>query len=204
MVMSPWLPVSLSSTTEVVLFGIAFFGWAGSEIIGSIIIPRLRHRQNGTKLERKDRSSGLAVNIGLIASIYIAFGFSLVRIALLPDWVFYPGIVVMFGGIFLRQWSIAILGGFFSVLVSVQEGQTVIRKGPYQFIRHPSYTGTLLTLTGIGLALQSLGALLILLLMFSIVYSYRIGVEEKTLVTQFGNEYTTYMKKTKMLIPFVL
>jgi protein-S-isoprenylcysteine O-methyltransferase Ste14 len=204
MVMSPWLPVSLSSTAEVVLFGIAFFGWAGSEIIGSIIIPWLRHRRDGTKLERKDRSSGLAVNIGLIASIYIAFGFSLVRIALLPDWVFYPGIVIMFGGIFLRQWSIAILGGFFSVLVSVQEGQTLVRKGPYRVIRHPSYTGTLLTLIGIGLAVQSWGALLILLLMFSIVYSYRIGVEEKTLATQFGNEYTTYMKKTKMLIPFVL
>jgi protein-S-isoprenylcysteine O-methyltransferase Ste14 len=136
--------------------------------------------------------------------IFIAFGFSLVRIALLPDWVFYPGIALMFGGIFLRQWSVTILGGFFSVLVSVQEGQTIIRRGPYRFIRHPSYTGTLLTLTGIGLAVQSWGALLILLLMFGIVYSYRISVEEKTLVTKFGHEYTTYMKKTKMLIPFVL
>jgi protein-S-isoprenylcysteine O-methyltransferase Ste14 len=204
MVMSPWIPVSLSSTTEIVIFGIAFFAWAGSEIIGSIILPRLRHRRDGTKLERKDRSSGLAVNIGIIVSVYIAFGFSLVRIAVLPGWVFYPGIALMFGGIILRQWSIAILGGFFSVLVSVQEGQTIIRKGPYRFIRHPSYTGTLLTLTGIGLAVQSWGALLVLLLMFGIVYRYRINVEENALVTQFGNEYVAYMNETKMLIPFIL
>lgn len=204
MVMSPWLPVSLSSSTEVVLFGIAFFGWAASEIIGSIILPRLRHRRDGIQLERKDQGSGLAVNIGIIASVYIAFGFSLVRIAVLPDWVFYPGIALMFGGIFLRQWSIAILGGFFSVLVSVQEGQTIIRRGPYRFIRHPSYTGTLLTLTGIGLAVQSWGALLTLVVMFGIVYRYRIGVEEKALVEQFGNEYAAYMNTTKMLIPFIL
>jgi protein-S-isoprenylcysteine O-methyltransferase Ste14 len=204
MVMSPWLPVSLSSATEIVLFGIAFFAWAGSEIIGSIILPRLRHRRDGIKLERKDQGSGLAVNIGIIASIYIAFGFSLVRIAVLPDWVFYPGIVLMFGGIVIRQWSIAILGGFFSVLVSVQEGQTIIRRGPYRSVRHPSYTGTLLTLTGIGLAVQSYGALLTLLVMFGIVYRYRIDVEEKALVEQFGNEYVAYMNDTKMLIPFIL
>jgi protein-S-isoprenylcysteine O-methyltransferase Ste14 len=201
--MSPWLPVSFSSAIEVVLFGIAFFAWAGSEVIGSIILPRLRHRRDGTKLEKKDRSSGLAVNIGLIAAIYIAFGFSLARIAVLPDWIFYPGIALMFGGIVLRQWSIALLGGFFSVLVSVQEGQTIIRKGPYRFIRHPSYTGTLLTITGIGLAVQSWGALLTLLVMFGIVYRYRIGVEEKALVGKFGNEYVAYMKETKMLIPFI-
>ena len=204
MVMSPWLPVSLSSATEVILFGIAFFAWAGSEIIGSIILPRLRHRRDRIKLERKDRGSGLAVNIGIIASVYLAFGFSLVRIAVLPDWVFYPGIALMFAGVILRQWSIAILGGFFSVLVSVQEGQTIIRRGPYRFIRHPSYTGTLLTLTGIGLAVQSWGAFLTLLVMFGIVYRYRIRVEENALVTQFGDEYTVYMKTTKMLIPFIL
>lgn len=195
--MSSWLPVSLSSNTEVVLFCIAFFAWAGSEVIGSIILPRLRHRRDRIKLERKDRSSGLAVNIGLIAAIYIAFGFSLVRIAVLPDRVFYPGILLMFGGIILRQWSIALLGGFFSVLVSVQEGQPIIRKGPYRFIRHPSYTG-------IGLAVQSWGALLTFLVMFCIVYRYRIRVEEKALVKQFGNEYVAYMKETKMLIPFIL
>jgi len=204
MVMSPWLPVSLSTTTEIVLFGIAFFIWAASEIIGSIILPRIRHCRAGTKLERKDKNSALAVNLGIIASIYIAFGFSLVRVAVLPEWVFYPGIALMFGGMILRQWSIAILGGFFSVMVSVQEGQTIIRKGPYRFIRHPSYTGTLMTLTGIGLAVQSWGALLTLLIVSGIVYRYRISVEEKALVEQFGNEYVAYVHDTKKLIPFIL
>ena len=62
---------------------------------------------------------------------------------MLPSWVFYPGIVLMILGIILRQWSMAVLGRFFSGTVGTQEGQFVVEKGPYKYIRHPSYTGAL-------------------------------------------------------------
>lgn len=204
MVMSPWLPVSFSSDTGAVLFAIAFFGWIASEIIRAMILPRLRRHREGTKLETKDRRSGLLVLVGLIAAIYLAFGLSLAGIAVLPGWLFYPGIALMFGGIFLRQWSVALLGGFFSALVSVQEGQTIIRKGPYRYVRHPSYTGAIMIFTGIGLAILSWGAVLVLLLASCIVYGYRIHVEEKALVAKFGDEYVRYMAETKMLVPGVV
>ncbi len=204
MVMSPWLPVSFSSPEEAILFSVVFYGWLGSEIIGSMILPRLRQYQGGVKRERKDRGSGMVIITGVTASIFVAFAFSRNNIALLPGWTFYPGIACMIGGIFLRQWSIAILGRFFSMSVSVQERQTIVRNGPYRFIRHPSYTGALLTLVGTGLAIQSWGAVLILVLIFGFVYGYRILVEEKALVTQAGEEYIAYMKETKMLIPFVI
>jgi protein-S-isoprenylcysteine O-methyltransferase Ste14 len=155
------------------------------------------------KLERKDRGSGWIVITGVITSIFVAFVFSQDKIAMLPEWTFYPGIALMIGGIFLRQWSITILGRFFSMMVSVQEGQSIIREGPYRFIRHPSYTGALLTLTGIGLAIQSWGALLVLILIFCIVYGYRIHIEEKALIMHIGEEYIAYIKTTKMLIPFI-
>ena len=203
MVLSLQLPIS-SSGTESLIFAIAFFGWIASEIIGAMILPRLRRHREGTKLETKDRRSGLVVIIGLIAAIYLAFGLSLVGIAVLPGWLFYPGIALMFLGIFLRQWSVALLGGFFSALVSVQEGQTIIRKGPYRYVRHPSYTGAIMIFTGIGLAILSWGAVLVLLLASCIVYGYRIHVEERALVAKFGDEYRAYMKETKMLVPFIL
>jgi len=37
-----------------------------------------------------------------------------------------------------------------------------------------------------------------------IVYGYRIKVEEKALVTKFGEEYRAYVGEMKMLIPFVV
>jgi protein-S-isoprenylcysteine O-methyltransferase Ste14 len=197
------LPIS-SSGTESLLFAIAFFGWIVSEIIGGTVIPRLRRYREGTKLEVKDRRSGMVVVVGLIAAVYLAFGLSLAGIGLLPDWLFYPGIALMVLGIFLRQWSIALLGSFFSVLVSVQDGQTIIRKGPYRYVRHPSYTGAIMIFTGIGLAILSWGSVLVLLLASCIVYGYRIKVEEKALAAKFGEEYRAYIGETKMLIPGVL
>ena len=203
MVMSPWLPVSFSSANEAILFSVVYYGWIGCEIVGSMILPRLRQHRSSVKLERKDRGSGWIVITGVITSIFVAFVFSQDKIAMLPEWTFYPGIALMIGGIFLRQWSITILGRFFSMMVSVQEGQSIIREGPYRFIRHPSYTGALLTLTGIGLAIQSWGALLVLILIFCIVYGYRIHIEEKALIMHIGEEYIAYIKTTKMLIPFI-
>jgi protein-S-isoprenylcysteine O-methyltransferase Ste14 len=203
MVMSPWLPVSFSTASEAILFSVVYYAWICCEIIGSMIIPRLRQKRSGVKLERKDRWSGWIMITGVIASIFVAFFFSQEKIAMLPGWTFYLGIALMLGGIVLRQWSIAILGKFFSMLVSIQEGQSIIREGPYRFIRHPSYTGALLTLSGIGLAIQSWGALLVLIVIFCIVYGYRIHIEEKALVLHTGEEYIAYMKTTKMLIPFI-
>jgi protein-S-isoprenylcysteine O-methyltransferase Ste14 len=204
MVMSPWLPVSFSSADEAMLFSVVYYGWVVCEIIGSMILPRLRQHRTGVKLERKDRGSGWIVITGVIASIFVAFFFSQEKIAMLPGWTFYPGIALMVGGIVLRQWSIAILGRFFSMRVSVQKGQSVVRNGPYRFIRHPSYTGALLTLTGIGLAIQSWGAILVLIAIFCIVYAYRIHIEEKALIMHIGEDYIAYMKATKMLIPFIV
>jgi protein-S-isoprenylcysteine O-methyltransferase Ste14 len=204
MVMISWLPISFASANEALLFSMVFYGWICSEIIGSMILPRLRQYRSGTKLERKDRGSGITVILGVIASVFVAFAFSRDNVALLPGWTFYPGIACMIGGVLLRQWSIAILGRFFSMLVSIQERQSIVRAGPYRYIRHPSYTGALLTLTGIGLAIQSWGAVLILMLIFGVVYGYRIFIEEEALITHVGEEYIAYIKKTKMLIPFVL
>jgi len=87
MLLTPQLPIS-SSGTESLIFALAFFGWLASEIIGAMILPRLRRHREGTKLEIKDRRSGLVVIVGLIAAIHLAFGLSLAGIALLPDWLF--------------------------------------------------------------------------------------------------------------------
>jgi protein-S-isoprenylcysteine O-methyltransferase Ste14 len=110
----------------------------------------------------------------------------------------------MVAGILLRQWSIAVLGRYFSRTVGVQEGQTVVDRGPYRLVRHPAYTGSLLTMVGLGFVLQSWGAVLVLIAFFGVAFGYRIHVEEEVLTSELGDEYITYVKKTKRLIPYVL
>jgi protein-S-isoprenylcysteine O-methyltransferase Ste14 len=182
---------------------VVFYGWLASEVVVSMILPRLRQYRSGVKPVKSDRGSGLVIITGILLAIIIAFTFSRQKIALLPEWTFYHGIALMIGGVFVRPWSIAILGRFFSMLVSVQKVQPIIREEPCRYIRHSSCTGAILVLMGSGLAIQSWGAVLILVLMSGIVYGYRIRVEEKALAENRGKEYIACMKDTKMLIPFL-
>jgi protein-S-isoprenylcysteine O-methyltransferase Ste14 len=184
------------------LYNIVIILWVVSEIVGGWIIPSLRRR--GTKIERRDRGSGLLIIGGVLLSIVIAFLFASSGIAMLPGWVSYVGIALMIVGIVVRQWSIAVLGRYFSPTVGVQEGQTVVKTGPYRLVRHPSYTGALLIIVGIGLSLQSWGAVLVLLVISGLTYGYRIHREEKVLVSELGEEYIRYMKTTKRIIPYMI
>jgi len=186
---------------ESTVFLLAIILWILSEYVGAAIIPNLR--RHGTKIRKQDRGSRLLLSLSTYISVIVAFYFSFHNIGLLPTWTFYPGIFLMILGIFIRQWSIRELGVFFSVQVGIQKGQKVVKKGPYKLIRHPSYTGLLLTLIGIGLALQSLVAVIIMILVFSITFGYRIHIEEKLLISELNGEYVTYMAETKRLIPYI-
>jgi len=161
-------------------------------------------RRPGTKLEKNDKGSGTLITISLVISILIAYTFAASNIAILPYWAFYLGITFVIIGIIIRQWSIYVLGRFFSSTVAIQKNQKVVDNGPYRLIRHPSYTGILISLIGFGLALQSLAATLLIIIIFAVAYGYRIQVEEKTLTSELGDEYIEYSKKTKRLIPYIL
>jgi len=102
-----------------------------------------------------------------------------------------------------RQRSIIVLGEFFTPVISIQKNQKLIQEGPYKYIRHPSYTGLFLEIVGVGLFLSNWLAIIIILILLFPSLIYRILIEEKVLVKEFGNEYTSYQKRTKKLIPFI-
>jgi len=190
-----------SSTTERWIFYIVLALLFLSEIIGSMIIPHLRRR--GAKIKKNDKGSGLLFIIGMFAFLPIAYFFAKDSTFVLSIGIFYLGIIFIILGIIIRQWSIAVLGRFFSGTVGLQKNHNVVDRGPYRLVRHPSYTGIVLTLVGFGLAVQSWGAIIVILII-SCALIYRIYVEEKVLVSNLGGAYIEYMKRTKRLIPYVL
>ncbi len=195
------LPV-FASGLGLVLFDTAYFVWIASELFGAVLVPRLRGR--GETRVRRDRGSGALIIFTVFISSGLALSFGYAGVFVLPDWVFYPGIFLMLLGVLVRQWAIAVLGRFFSLTVRVATDHRVVTRGPYRLVRHPSYTGVLITFIGLGLAVQSLGGLLVLLGVFSLSYGYRIRVEEKTLLSELGPDYASYMKRTKRLVPFII
>jgi len=81
----------------------------------------------------------------------------------------------------------------------------VIEAGPYRFIRHPSYTGFLITLLGFGLSLTNNWLSLLVIMGCALIgFIYRIYVEERVLQAHLGQPYQEYMQRTKRLIPFLL
>jgi protein-S-isoprenylcysteine O-methyltransferase Ste14 len=190
------------TTTAASIFFVVYALWLLSELVIGGIIPR--SRRHGTPIRYEDRSSRLLISLSMFLSLMIAFLFAASGIASLPSGAFYLGIGLMIAGILLRQWSIAVLGRYFSRTVGVQEGQAVVDRGPYRLVRHPAYTGSLLTMVGLGFVLQSWGAVLVLIAFFGAAFGYRIHVEEVVLTSKLGDKYVAYAKKTKRLIPYVL
>jgi protein-S-isoprenylcysteine O-methyltransferase Ste14 len=85
-------------------------------------------------------------------------------------------------------------------LVAIQPGHTLVTRGIYGVIRHPSYLGFLVGSLGWVLAFRSgLGVLLTALLIPPLLA--RIGAEERLLRSQFGAEYDAYRSRTSRLIP---
>ena len=190
------------TTTAASIFFVVYAFWLLSELVIGGIIPR--SRRHGTPIRYEDRSSRLLISLSMFLSLIIAFLFAASGITSLPSGAFYLGIGLMIAGILLRQWSIAVLGRYFSRTVGVQEGQAVVDRGPYRLVRHPAYTGSLLTMVGLGFVLQSWGAVLVLIAFFGAAFGYRIHVEEAVLTSKLGDKYVAYAKKTKRLIPYVL
>jgi protein-S-isoprenylcysteine O-methyltransferase Ste14 len=191
-----------TTTTAASIFFVVYALWLLSELVIGGIIPR--SRRHGTPIRYEDKSSRLLITLSMFISVIIAFLFAASGIASLPSGAFYLGIGLMIAGILLRQWSIAVLGRYFSRTVGVQEGQAVVDRGPYRLVRHPAYTGSLLTMVGLGFVLQSWGAVLVLIAFFGAAFGYRIHVEEAVLTSKLGDKYVAYAKKTKRLIPYVL
>ncbi len=196
------LPV-FASGLGLVLFDTAYFVWIVSELFGAVLVPRLRRRGGATRVKR-DRGSGALIIFTVFVSIILALSLGYAGVGPLPDWVFYPGIFLMLLGVVVRQWAIAVLGRFFSLTVRVAEDHRVVVRGPYRLVRHPSYAGVLITFIGLALAVQSWGALLVLLAVFGVSYGYRMRVEERVLQSELGQDYAEYMKRTKRLVPFLL
>jgi protein-S-isoprenylcysteine O-methyltransferase Ste14 len=112
-------------------------------------------------------------------------------------------IVLIWAGTLLRHWAIATLGEYHVMTIHTEPTQPVIMKGPYRYIRHPSYAGALMTIFGIAVALNSLPGSIILVTVAATVLIERIRIEDAYLTTHLGATYKNYAEHTYRLIPFM-
>ncbi|KAF9027753.1 ICMT-domain-containing protein [Hymenopellis radicata] len=125
-------------------------------------------------------------------------------------------------GTFLRLQCYHTLGRFFTFELSIQQGHRLITDGPYAVVRHPSYTGMILTIVGAicsqatgswvtqsGLLDMWLGKLLVgywILVASAVVLSLclRTSREDEMLEKKFGEQWIEWSRRVPYsLVPGV-
>lgn len=156
---------------------------------------------------REDRGSFVllyvAVSGGLVGAFVTAINVRATAITFARWPIFALGIALTAAGVAIRASSFVLLGRFFTTDVRVHPGQTVVDTGPYRWVRHPSYTGLILILVGLGLALGNWASLLIVLVLPTAALVNRIRVEERALLDGLGEPYRRFAASRARLLPGV-
>jgi protein-S-isoprenylcysteine O-methyltransferase len=165
-----------------------------------------------------DRYSTLAVSASAAVPV-LGFAFAMkANSPGLPSWlphwfrdavipglpiVAWIGVVLGVLGLGLRLAAVLTLRERYTRTLLIQAEHTTECGGPYRWVRHPGYLGSLLCLNGIALASGNWLTLLGSLLATSAAYSYRIRIEDEMLVASLGSAYAAYRRQVRPLLPFL-
>ena len=197
------IPLMVSNPAAAWAFWVAYAIWTVPEFLGGF-----RQRSGVTGATAHDHGSYFVVVGSMYVGLFIAFLAAFRIPAATITWqrgaVFALGIVLMLLGVVLRWWAIRTLGRFFTRDVATCGDQAVVQNGPYRLIRHPAYSGTLLTVLGVGVALTNWVSIIVAVGFSLAGHLYRVRIEEATLRKALGKPYEEYMRRTRRFIPFVL
>jgi protein-S-isoprenylcysteine O-methyltransferase Ste14 len=137
----------------------------------------------------------------------ISMGLALLEVALREDAILQITLMII-GIVFLIiGWVVAYfanreIGANWSPIIQKTKRQELVRSNIYSFVRHPLYLSGFCILIGTNLYFSSkwawMGAVIVI-----IITLIRIPIEEKKLIERFGDDYITYIKKTKAIIPWI-
>jgi protein-S-isoprenylcysteine O-methyltransferase Ste14 len=170
--------------------------WAAFELVLRVVeAVRRQGRTTGDRGTRTLIALALAAAIGGGAFLGLRAGSA--------PWLLPPvGVAIMLLGLGVRAWAVLTLGRAFRTTVETSPDQTVVERGPYRVVRHPSYSGLLLIVLGFEVSTRVWPAILLTLLPLAAILR-RITVEERHLVTGLGPAYADYRERTRRLVPGV-
>jgi len=116
-----------------------------------------------------------------------------------PMWVQAGGFLAMAAGGSLTNWAVA-SNRFFSGLVRIQRdrGHRVVDTGPYRFVRHPGYAGSMIYMMGAPFALESRVALVAAVVLCAVLV-VRTALEDRTLKAELDG-YADYAGRVRFRI----
>jgi protein-S-isoprenylcysteine O-methyltransferase Ste14 len=189
--------VIMSITDIFVLISVV---WVLSEIILAIVL-----HSNRTDKSR-DKYSLAYLWFTIIVSITAGSMTASMKVGYIPG-IFritaYIGLFFVLFGLVVRWIAILTLRRYFTVNVAIRKDHKIVNNGLYKTIRHPAYSGNLLSFFGLAVYFANWLTFIIIFVPVLCAFLYRIKIEEEALIAQFGKKYIAYKEKTNRLIPYL-
>jgi protein-S-isoprenylcysteine O-methyltransferase len=142
----------------------------------------------------------VAIVASITASLFVAGNWKAGALPNRPEFAI-VGVTLFALGLAFRWWAIVVLGRFFTVDGTIEKDHELVERGPFRWVRHPSYSGVLLAFVGWALTMRNWGAIVVVLVPIFVAFVRRMNVEEEALRGALGERYLAYMGRTKRLIP---
>ena len=114
----------------------------------------------------------------------------------------YIGLAVYLIFSWIQIWTFKTLGENYSQDILIKKDHQLVTKGPFRIIRHPQYMSQiLLDLGGAAATLSYIVAPIAIIQIPFILL--RASIEEKLMTKHFGNEFSSYKKKSGFVLPFL-
>ncbi len=157
-------------------------------------------------IARWSETIGLAaalVGLALIPGIYVLTGFPQMADYPAAVWAVSIGAIAFAAALWMFRWSHKWLGRYWSVTLEIRDRHRLICDGPYALVRHPMYTSFLLMAVGQALLLPNWIVGISGFIGLAVLVVPRINKEETMMIEVFGEEYISYMGRTKRIVPFI-
>ena len=118
----------------------------------------------------------------------------------LPDWLRWAGFALGLASLGLWTWTQVALGKEWSPQLQLRDEHHLVTTGPYTRVRHPLYTAMIGYGTGLALVTANWGFIVLAVVIIAGSVA-RLPREEQMMIERFGDEYTTYMRRTGRFFP---
>jgi protein-S-isoprenylcysteine O-methyltransferase Ste14 len=145
-----------------------------------------------------------ATGLFLIPAAYILTGFPAALDRSFVPAIAWSALLPLCGALWLFRLSHVDLGRNWSVTLKVREHHVLVKSGVYRLVRHPMYSSFFLLGLSQMLLLPNWLAGASGLVGAGILFSFRVLREEQMMLESFGDEYRSYIARTKRIIPWMI
>ena len=172
------------------------------------VYHRVKSQSTGESLDR--RQEGVFI-LATLRPLGAAFWLGMFAWMINPAWMAWSsmslpiglrwaGVGSLVAGSLMLVWTFRSLGKNLTDTVVTRQQHTLVRHGPYRWVRHPLYSSAALLVIALSLVAANwfffvTGVVLLCVLVV------RTRTEEANLVARFGDSYRQYMERTGRFIP---